>query len=134
MDPGGSPHSPGGDTAVPDESPKYQRSLRSLNALATRFVRLLQEAEGGVLDLKDVSELRGPQSHSTAHTGPITALHCSAPCMYDSSIPNHTKINLHTGAQTYRTPSKNAIELNNLRFNSQFLLLENKTFCFVIHV
>uniref|UniRef100_A0A8C3AXX0 E2F/DP family winged-helix DNA-binding domain-containing protein n=1 Tax=Cyclopterus lumpus TaxID=8103 RepID=A0A8C3AXX0_CYCLU len=48
MDPEGSPHSPDAD-----QIPKYQRSLRSLHMLATRFVRLLQEAEGGLLDLKD---------------------------------------------------------------------------------
>lgn len=31
--------------------------MRSLRVLATRFVRLLQEAEGGVLDLKDASRI-----------------------------------------------------------------------------
>ncbi|XP_040010564.1 transcription factor E2F4-like isoform X2 [Xiphias gladius] len=53
MDPEGSPHSPDGETAKPDQNPKYQRSLRSLHVLAARFVTLLQEAEGGVLDLKE---------------------------------------------------------------------------------
>ncbi|XP_018523484.1 transcription factor E2F4 [Lates calcarifer] len=48
-----SPHSPDGDTDMPDQNPKSQRSLRSLHLLATRFVKLLQEAEGGVLDLKE---------------------------------------------------------------------------------
>ncbi|XP_041792489.1 transcription factor E2F4-like [Chelmon rostratus] len=48
MDPEGRQHSPGGD-----QNPKQRRSLRSLNALTTRFVKLLQEAEGGVLDLKE---------------------------------------------------------------------------------
>lgn len=66
MDPEGIPHSPYGETAMSDQNPKYQRSLRSLNVLATKFVRLLQEAEGGVLDLKDVSEL------ITLHTHPNT--------------------------------------------------------------
>ncbi|GLD58411.1 transcription factor E2F4-like isoform X1 [Lates japonicus] len=48
-----SPHSPDGDTEMPDQNLKSQRSLRSLHLLATRFVKLLQEAEGGVLDLKE---------------------------------------------------------------------------------
>ncbi|XP_029353811.1 transcription factor E2F5-like isoform X2 [Echeneis naucrates] len=48
-----SPHSPYGETAMSDQSPKYQRSLRSLNMLTLKFVNLLQEAEGGILDLKD---------------------------------------------------------------------------------
>ncbi|XP_067446706.1 transcription factor E2F5-like [Thunnus thynnus] len=52
MDPEGNPHSPDGETAMSDQSPKYQRCQRSLNVLTTRFVRLLQEAQGGVLDLK----------------------------------------------------------------------------------
>ncbi|KAI3377862.1 hypothetical protein L3Q82_008997 [Scortum barcoo] len=47
------PHSPDGETSKPGHTPKNQRSLRSLNVLTTRFVKLLQEAEGGVLDLKD---------------------------------------------------------------------------------
>lgn len=63
MDPEGRQHSPGGD-----QNPKQRRSLRSLNALTTRFVKLLQEAEGGVLDLKEVSETS--QSHSTSSTYP----------------------------------------------------------------
>ncbi|XP_073320446.1 transcription factor E2F5-like [Pagrus major] len=53
MDPEESPHSPDRDTSVPEQNPKCHRSTRSLNLLATRFVRLLQDAEGGVLDLKD---------------------------------------------------------------------------------
>ncbi|XP_040891359.1 transcription factor E2F4-like [Toxotes jaculatrix] len=53
MDPEWSPHSPGGETALPDQNPKNQRSLRSLHVMATRFVKLLQEAEGGQLDLKE---------------------------------------------------------------------------------
>ncbi|XP_045888097.1 transcription factor E2F4-like isoform X1 [Micropterus dolomieu] len=53
MEPEDSPHSPDGEAVMPDQNPKYQRSLRSLNVLATRFVRLLQETEGGVLDLKE---------------------------------------------------------------------------------
>ncbi|KAG8001514.1 Transcription factor E2F5 [Nibea albiflora] len=53
MDPEGSLTSPVGDCTVVEQNPKYQRSLRSLNVLATRFVMLLQEAEGGVLDIKD---------------------------------------------------------------------------------
>ncbi|XP_026233929.1 transcription factor E2F5-like isoform X2 [Anabas testudineus] len=53
MDPEVSPHSPDEETVLPDQIPKYQRSMRSLNLLATRFVKLLQEAEDGVLDLKE---------------------------------------------------------------------------------
>ncbi|XP_068586689.1 transcription factor E2F5-like [Cebidichthys violaceus] len=45
--------SPDGETTTPDQNPIYQRSRRSLTVLATRFVSLLQEAEGGVLDLRD---------------------------------------------------------------------------------
>uniref|UniRef100_A0A3B4XEK2 Uncharacterized protein n=1 Tax=Seriola lalandi dorsalis TaxID=1841481 RepID=A0A3B4XEK2_SERLL len=56
-----------GETAMPDQNPKYQRSLRSLNVLAARFVKLLQEAEGGTLDLKEVSELR-PFKHTAKKT------------------------------------------------------------------
>nr|XP_020463651.1 transcription factor E2F4-like isoform X1 [Monopterus albus]XP_020463656.1 transcription factor E2F4-like isoform X1 [Monopterus albus]XP_020463666.1 transcription factor E2F4-like isoform X1 [Monopterus albus]XP_020463675.1 transcription factor E2F4-like isoform X1 [Monopterus albus]XP_020463695.1 transcription factor E2F4-like isoform X1 [Monopterus albus] len=40
-------------TATPAQYPKYKRNLRSLNLLTMKFVRLLQEAEDGVLDLKD---------------------------------------------------------------------------------
>lgn len=57
MDPEGSPHSADEETATPDQIPKYQRSMRSLHMLATKFLVLLQEADGGVLDLKDVSDL-----------------------------------------------------------------------------
>lgn len=61
MDPEVSLHSPDEETAMPDQITKCQsmRSMRSLNVLATRFVKLLQEAEDGVLDLKEVSE-QGP--------------------------------------------------------------------------
>ncbi|XP_029312691.1 transcription factor E2F4-like [Cottoperca gobio] len=56
MDPEGCPLNPdhGSDreTATPDQNPKFQRSLRSLHMLTTRFVRLLQEAESGELDLR----------------------------------------------------------------------------------
>lgn len=48
------PLSPEGDALTNDQHPKYQRSLRSLNLMAIRFVKLLQEAEGGMLDLKEV--------------------------------------------------------------------------------
>ena len=67
MDPEGSPHSPDRDTPVPEQISKCHRSTRSLNLLATRFVRLLQEAEGGVLDIKDVSELT-PVNHTAQQT------------------------------------------------------------------
>ena len=67
MDPGGIPQSPDGETATSGQIPKYRRSLRSLNVLAARFVALLQEAEGGTLDLKDVSEL-GPVKSGTQQT------------------------------------------------------------------
>ncbi|XP_042361651.1 transcription factor E2F4-like [Plectropomus leopardus] len=53
MDPEGSPQSADDETVTPDQIPKYQRSLRSLHTLATRFLGLLQEADGGVVDLKD---------------------------------------------------------------------------------
>ncbi|KAM8761889.1 transcription factor E2F4-like isoform 1-T3 [Acanthopagrus schlegelii] len=53
MDLEGSPHSPDTDSPMPEQNLKCHRSTRSLNLLATRFVRLLQEAEGGVLDIKD---------------------------------------------------------------------------------
>ena len=62
MDPQGSPpspdHGPDVETATPETNPTYKRSLRSLHMLAVKFVRLLQEAKGGELDLKDVSEQR----------------------------------------------------------------------------
>ncbi|TKS70109.1 Transcription factor E2F4 [Collichthys lucidus] len=57
MDPESTPTSPVGDCTVAEQNPKYQRSLRSLNLLATRFVMLLQQAEGGVLDIKDAVSL-----------------------------------------------------------------------------
>ncbi|KAF3686386.1 Transcription factor E2F5 [Channa argus] len=53
MDPEGGPHSPKQEAPTPDEIPKYQRNMRSLNFLATRFVRLLEVAENGVVDLKE---------------------------------------------------------------------------------
>ncbi|KAJ4946926.1 hypothetical protein JOQ06_008969 [Pogonophryne albipinna] len=57
MDPQGSPpspvHGPDVETATPEIIPTYKRSLRSLHMLAVKFVRLLQEAKGGELDLKD---------------------------------------------------------------------------------
>lgn len=56
MDPEASPHSPDEETAILDQIPKCHRSMRSLNLLATKFVKLLQQAEDGVLDLKDVSQ------------------------------------------------------------------------------
>ncbi|XP_041842685.1 transcription factor E2F4-like isoform X2 [Melanotaenia boesemani] len=43
---------PDGDTRVPGQKPKCLRKQRSLNLLTTRFVSLLQEAEGGELDLR----------------------------------------------------------------------------------
>lgn len=46
--------SPGEVTVMTDQKPKCHRSTRSLNMLTRRFVKLLQEAEGGVLDLKEV--------------------------------------------------------------------------------
>lgn len=63
MDPQGNPHCLDGDTAMSDQNPKYQRNLRSLNLLTTRFVSLLQESTGGVLDLKEVSDPR-PVNHT----------------------------------------------------------------------
>nr|XP_046241757.1 transcription factor E2F4-like [Scatophagus argus]XP_046241766.1 transcription factor E2F4-like [Scatophagus argus] len=53
MDPEGGPHSPNKGNAMPNENPRCQRSLRSLNALTTKFVSLLQEAEDGVMDLRE---------------------------------------------------------------------------------
>ncbi|KAM4592396.1 transcription factor E2F4-like [Odontesthes bonariensis] len=52
MDPDGSPSSPDEETLVLDRNLKCPRSLRSLSMLATRFVKLLQDSEGGELDLK----------------------------------------------------------------------------------
>ncbi|XP_059210248.1 transcription factor E2F4-like isoform X1 [Centropristis striata] len=52
MDVFGTPCSPDGEPATPLQSPKHQRSLRSLNLLTTKFVELLQVSQGGVLDLK----------------------------------------------------------------------------------
>ncbi|XP_041638582.1 transcription factor E2F4-like [Cheilinus undulatus] len=48
-----SPPSPQGETVLPENSILYQRSLRSLRLLATKFVKMLQEAENGEVDLKD---------------------------------------------------------------------------------
>ncbi|KAM7406185.1 hypothetical protein PAMP_000579 [Pampus punctatissimus] len=59
MDPEGNPHSPDEETDMSEETPKYQRSLKSLNVMTKRFVRLLQEAEGGVLHLQDAIRLLG---------------------------------------------------------------------------
>ncbi|KAK2854088.1 hypothetical protein Q5P01_006749 [Channa striata] len=51
------PRRPKREINAPHTGRKYQRNMRSLRVLATRFVRLLQEAEGGVLDLKDASRI-----------------------------------------------------------------------------
>ncbi|XP_061600058.1 transcription factor E2F5-like isoform X2 [Cololabis saira] len=51
-----SPQSPDEDVQ-PDQPTKYPRSSRSLNRLATRFIGLLQEAEGGQLDLRYAYEV-----------------------------------------------------------------------------
>lgn len=54
MDPPVSPHSADEEAPVlPDQIPKYQRSLRSLHMLTTKFVRILQDAKGGELDLRE---------------------------------------------------------------------------------
>lgn len=54
MDPPGSPHSADEEISVlSDQIPKYQRSLRSLHLLTTKFVRILQESKGGELDLRE---------------------------------------------------------------------------------
>ncbi|XP_035483288.1 transcription factor E2F4 isoform X2 [Scophthalmus maximus] len=53
MEPEVGPHSPDEDSAVPDQALRYQRSLKSLHMLATRFLEFLQEAEGGVVDLRE---------------------------------------------------------------------------------
>lgn len=58
MDPLGSPHSPEEDTSFTEPNVIYQRGLRSLRLTATKFVKMLQEAEGCELDLKEVSQLR----------------------------------------------------------------------------
>lgn len=63
MDSEASPPSQDEETIMLDQIPKSQRSLRSLNVLATKFIKLLQEAEDGVLDLKHVSELRSDKQH-----------------------------------------------------------------------
>ncbi|XP_068597708.1 transcription factor E2F4-like [Brachionichthys hirsutus] len=48
---GGTPRSPVGDAATPNDSPGRTRDMRSLRLLTSRFIQLLQEAEDGVLDL-----------------------------------------------------------------------------------
>ncbi|XP_074523194.1 transcription factor E2F5-like [Halichoeres trimaculatus] len=53
MDPVDSTHSPDEDTTFTEPNVIYQRSLRSLRLTATRFVKMLQEAEGCELDIKD---------------------------------------------------------------------------------
>lgn len=63
MEPEVGPHSPDEDSAVPDQALRYQRSLKSLHMLATRFLEFLQEAEGGVVDLREVSGPR-PVKHT----------------------------------------------------------------------
>ncbi|XP_060901792.1 transcription factor E2F4-like isoform X1 [Labrus mixtus] len=56
MNPEDSPHSPKGE-AVLAEQILCQRSLKSLRLLATRFVKMLQEAEGGVVDIREAVSL-----------------------------------------------------------------------------
>lgn len=40
-----------------DQHPKQQRNMRSLHVLTTKFVRLLQEAEDGVMDIKSAAKI-----------------------------------------------------------------------------
>lgn len=67
MDLEDSPHSPDEDTSMPEQNPKYKRSLRSLHVLTTKFVQLLQESETGELDLRDVSEPTQYSKHLGQH-------------------------------------------------------------------
>lgn len=52
--PGNSARRSGEGTAMPDQDPK-SRAEKSLAELTKRFLRLLQESEGGILDLKKVN-------------------------------------------------------------------------------
>ncbi|CAG5855222.1 unnamed protein product [Menidia menidia] len=52
MDHESSPSSPDEETLTPDQNTKFPRSLRSLNLLASKFIRLLRESEDGVLDIR----------------------------------------------------------------------------------
>ncbi|CAJ1049140.1 transcription factor E2F5-like [Xyrichtys novacula] len=56
MDPGDIPEE---DMTMPEQSIVYQRSLVSLRLFATKFVKMVQEAQGGVLDLRKASVLLG---------------------------------------------------------------------------
>lgn len=53
-DPGSRLEGSGEDTAMPERDPTSRRR-RSLVGLTKRFLRLLQESKGGVLDLKKAS-------------------------------------------------------------------------------
>ncbi|XP_069549478.1 transcription factor E2F5-like [Brachyistius frenatus] len=53
MDPEDSPQSEDEQTAMLHQIPKYQRSMRSLHVITRGFVSLLQEAENGVVDLRE---------------------------------------------------------------------------------
>lgn len=43
------------DAAMPDPEPQSRRA-KSLAEITKSFLRLLQESEGGIVDLKDASE------------------------------------------------------------------------------
>lgn len=47
-------HSWGEGAAMPDQDPEIRRE-KSLVELTKQFLRLLQESEGGILDLKQVT-------------------------------------------------------------------------------
>lgn len=55
VDPRASQKGPGRDPAMPDPEPKSRRA-KSLVEITKSFLRLLQESEGGIVDLKEASE------------------------------------------------------------------------------
>lgn len=54
VDPVNSDKGSGGDSAMPAQEPKSRRT-KSLVEITRRFLRLLQESEDGILDLKEAS-------------------------------------------------------------------------------
>lgn len=47
------------DDCLDEETPAYDRKMKSLHLLTTKFVQLLEEAENGELDLRHVRKLQG---------------------------------------------------------------------------
>lgn len=63
VDPGITQKRSGEDTAMPDQEPQSRRA-KSLVEITKRFLRLLQESEDGILDLKEASKVL--RWHSTS--------------------------------------------------------------------